>query len=75
MTYDDLIERVEWGEEFNFEYENEQYWVSQNNDGYYLTRVNDSSTQEFKTAKDLFINGRIDNKSMFELWELICDQF
>lgn len=75
MTYEELIERVTWGEEFSFKYNNEQYWISQNKDGRYLTRVSDSYTQKFKTTKELFEKGKIEGKSIFEIWDSICKQF
>ena len=75
MTYEELIERVNWGEEFPFKYNNEQYWISQNKDGHYLTRVSDSYTQEFKTTAELFEKGRIEGKSILEIWSYIQEQF
>nr|WP_307394945.1 hypothetical protein [Paenibacillus anaericanus] len=61
--------------EYNFYLEDEEYWISHNVDGYYLTRVRDSYSQEFKTAEDLFGNGRIDGKSLLELWNSIKEYF
>ncbi|WP_245640150.1 hypothetical protein [Paenibacillus dakarensis] len=44
MEYAELVQRVGWGEEFQFYYKNEQYWISTNEEGYYLTRGKDSYT-------------------------------
>ncbi|MCQ1530218.1 hypothetical protein [Lutispora saccharofermentans] len=75
MTYEELIERVTWGEEFSFKYNNEKYWISQNKDGRYLTRVRDSYTQGFKTTAELFEKGRIEGKTILEIWSFIHEQF
>ncbi|MDR1385001.1 MAG: hypothetical protein LBJ67_14305 [Planctomycetaceae bacterium] len=74
MTYNDFVERVGWGEEFTFVYNSDQYWISQNKDGHYLTRIRDSFTQKFLTVPELFENGKIDDKSIIELWHYIGDQ-
>ncbi|MCQ6282800.1 hypothetical protein [Bacillus sp. EB600] len=66
--FEEFQERIAWGEEFNFYYQNEEYWVSQNQDGYYLTRVKGSFTQEFKTPELLFKNGTIQGKLLSEIF-------
>lgn len=71
MDYNELVERVGWGEEFSFYYQDEQYWISRNENGLYLTREKDSYYQSFKTSEDLFLNGRIDGQSIKDLWNLI----
>lgn len=57
MTWNEFVElqeRVGWGEKFSFAYKEEEYWISQNTDGYYLTRSKDSMTQEFDTSEAFF---------------------
>ena len=49
MNYEDLVERVGWGEEFSFQYCGDEYWISQNAKGRYLTRVADGYAQDFRT--------------------------
>jgi len=71
MDYEELKQRVAMGEEFQFYYRDESFWISRNKDGYYLTRVRDSYSQSFKTSNELFENGRIDEKSIQELWREI----
>ncbi|WP_019421386.1 hypothetical protein [Paenibacillus sp. OSY-SE] len=71
MEYSELVQRVGWGEEFQFYYQNEEYWISTNKEGYYLTRGKDSFTQSFQTAEELFKEGRIDGETILELWGLI----
>ena len=64
----ELRERVAIGEEFNFIYKNDEYWISQNPDGYYLTRVKDLFTQEFDTSEALFENGTIEGRLLLEIY-------
>lgn len=71
MDYKEFRERVELGEEFQFYFQEESYWISQNADGYYLTRVKDGDSQSFTSANDLFEKGTIEGKTLFELWEQI----
>lgn len=69
LDFDEFAQRVAMGEEFQFYYKNEGYWISRNNESFYLTRVQDSSSQTFKTSEDLFKEGRIENKTIHELRE------
>lgn len=71
MDYKEFKARVELGEEFQFYFQEESYWVSQNAEGYYLTRETDSDSQSFTSANDLFEKGTIEGKTLFELWEQI----
>jgi hypothetical protein len=71
LDYNELVERVGWGEEFTFFYQDERYWISRNENGLYLTREKDRYYQSFKTSEDLFLNGRIDGQSIKDLWNLI----
>lgn len=75
MQYEDLIERVGWGEEILFEYHGEKYWISQNPNGRYLTRESDGYSQEFKTTYELFNNAKIEGKSILQIWDEIKNQF
>ncbi|MCP3794703.1 hypothetical protein [Paenibacillus sp. CH40] len=71
MEYNELVERFEMGEEFQFYYKNDSYWISQNEEEYFLTREKDSFSQSFESARELFINGKIDDKTILELWDSI----
>lgn len=75
MRYEDLVERVGWGEEFLFQYHDDEYWISQNPKGHYLTRVSDSYSQDFKTTKELFDEARIHGKTILQIWDEIENQF
>ncbi|WP_041580557.1 hypothetical protein [Bacillus sp. 1NLA3E] len=71
MTSKEFIEfqeGIEIGEEYCFTYKNEEYWISQNPDGYYLTRVRGSYTQEFDTSEALFKNGTIEGRLLAEIY-------
>lgn len=59
MDYEELKERVFMGEEFQFYYLNNSYWVSQNKEGFYLTNEREGSSQKFSSAKELFDNAEI----------------
>ncbi|WP_257820182.1 hypothetical protein [Salipaludibacillus agaradhaerens] len=71
LDYQELVTRVNSGEEFQFYYKKEEYWISMNKEGYYLTRGKDSYYQSFLSANALFEHGRIDGKSIQELWKEI----
>ena len=71
MTLKEFIEFQEGianGEEYPFTYQNEEYWISQNPEGYYLTRVRGSYTQEFDTSEALFKNGAIEGRLIAEIY-------
>ncbi|MEC0233212.1 hypothetical protein P4H71_02420 [Paenibacillus kribbensis] len=69
MEYTELVERLEMGEEFQFYYKNDSHWISQNEEEYFLTRERDSFSQSFESARELFANGKIDDKTILELWD------
>ncbi|ALP37940.1 hypothetical protein E4V51_11435 [Paenibacillus sp. 28ISP30-2] len=71
MEYNELVERFEMGEEFQFYYKNDSYWISQNEEEYFLTRERDSFSQSFESARELFANGKIADKTILELWDNI----
>lgn len=75
MKYEELIERVGWGEEFLFEYCGEKYWISQNHKGRYLTRVSDGYSQDFNSTNELFNSAKINGKTILQLWNEIEEQF
>ncbi|MDR0298969.1 MAG: hypothetical protein LBI13_02650 [Streptococcaceae bacterium] len=72
-----LKERVGWGEEFLFRYKNNEYWISQNEFGIYLTKVDTKGnlTQNFSTADDLFRDGRVNGEKIDDIWEEIKKEF
>jgi hypothetical protein len=69
--FEEFQERIGWGEEFNFYYKDEEYWISQNLDGYYLTKGKGSFTQGFNTIEQLFQKGTIQGKLLSEIYEEI----
>lgn len=75
VKYEDLVERVGWGEEFLFQYRGKEYWISQNAEGRYLTRVEDEYSQGFRTTQELFDKAQIDGNKILQIWDQIKDQF
>lgn len=75
VKYEDLVERVGWGEEFPFQYRGDEYWISQNAEGRYLTRVADGYSQDFRTTHELFDKAQIDGKTILQIWDEIKNQF
>ncbi|QOS80853.1 hypothetical protein JNUCC31_08265 [Paenibacillus sp. JNUCC31] len=68
MDFEEMKQRVEMGEEFQFYYKLDSYWISHNQAGFYLTRVKDSYSQFFKTSNELFKDAQIEGKKLLELW-------
>lgn len=71
MTLNEFIELQESvvnGEEFCFDYQNEEFWISKNSNVYYITRSRDSFTQEFDTSDTLFKNGTIDDRLLSDIY-------
>ncbi len=61
---------------FQFNYEDEEYWISKNSADNYLTKVSDGYTQEFKNLNELLEKAEIDGKSIMEIREkgyCFCD--
>jgi len=71
MEFEEFKSLVKCGVEYNFDIENTEYWISHNNEGYYLTRVKDTYTQSFKTSEELFEKAKIGNNSLEKLWPQI----
>lgn len=71
MKFEEYKTLVQCGMEYNFYIDDAEYWISHNEDGYYLTRVIDSYTQEFSSSDELFQNARICGKTISELWDVI----
>jgi hypothetical protein len=66
--FNEFRQRVEMGEEFQVYHDGKEYWISQNVNGYYFTRVKDRFSQDFKSATDLLENATIDSKLIKHLW-------
>ena len=75
QEYNEFKKMVGYGMEYLLYFNDEEYWISCNSEGYYLTRSKDSYSQDFLNSEELFENGRIDGKSILEIWEEIKDQF
>ncbi|MGY3779295.1 hypothetical protein [Isobaculum melis] len=75
MTYEELVKTLAYGEEYNFYYNNEEYWISKNKEGNYLTKVIDGTTQSFANSDELLEKAKIDGKTIKELWHVIKYNF
>ncbi|MDT0015665.1 hypothetical protein QJV03_00530 [Listeria swaminathanii] len=75
MEYEQMADSLTYGEEYNFYYQNEEYWLSENQEGHYLTKVSDGETQEFKTSEELLEKAKINGKSIIDIWKDIQSQF
>ena len=71
MDYNEFAERVGLGEEFNFYLNDFEYWISNNSEGYYLTKC---ISQSFTTVDDLFNKSKVDGKNIQDLWSDIREQ-
>lgn len=74
MTYkefQELKERVNWGEEFLIYHNQLGYWISQNQKGVYFTRNHDSFTQEFINSEELFEKAMIGNRYLKDIYNEI----
>jgi hypothetical protein len=71
MTLKEAMQRVAMGEEFSFYYNDESYWISHNEDGFYLTKEINGDTQEFNSSEELFNKSTIDGIQIKEIWYMI----
>ncbi|MCA0993405.1 hypothetical protein [Pseudalkalibacillus hwajinpoensis] len=60
---------IQIGEEYNFYYGKDEYWISQNEERFYLTKVQGAVTQEFSTASQLFAEGKVDGRCISDIYE------
>ena len=67
-SYEELKRDLKVGHEVEFYYQNHKYSISNNKDGWYLTKYFDENDQSFKTSQELLKNGRIDSKTLEEIW-------
>ncbi|WP_099225416.1 hypothetical protein [Listeria costaricensis] len=75
MKFEEMATSLAYGEEYNFYYKDEEYWISKNSVGNYLTQVSNGSTQEFKSSEELLEKARIEGKSILEIWHDIVEYF
>lgn len=72
MDYEEFKERLNWGEEFEFEYNSKNYWISVSQDGEYI--LNDYQLNfeiHFQSVKDLLNNAKVDGMKISEIWDQI----
>ncbi|MFJ7309601.1 hypothetical protein [Peribacillus frigoritolerans] len=61
MTLAELTERLLNGEEFVFNFQDNEYWISQNEGLFFLTVVSESFSQEYKSVFDLIEEGTLNS--------------
>lgn len=69
QQYLDLQKLIDIGEELNFKYKGNEYWISNTPDNkHHLTRVSDAYTQTFDNPKTLFKKGKIDGHHFGDIY-------
>ena len=59
---------ISMGDELNFYYKNDEYWISHIQDKSFLSRTKDFYTQEFCGHKELFEHATIESKKTSEVY-------
>ncbi len=70
-SYKELKYDLEMGHEVEFFHMKKKYSISNNKDGWYLTRYYDENYQPFKTVQELLEYGRITGKSLEDIWDQV----
>ncbi|GLC88468.1 hypothetical protein [Lysinibacillus piscis] len=71
-AYKKLQSLIAIGEELNFYYKNDEYWISYGRDGEsYLARSRDHYTQEFSNYEELFEKATIEGIKISEIYPKI----
>ncbi|WP_153733150.1 hypothetical protein [Sporosarcina obsidiansis] len=65
--YEEFQKLIGMGEELNFYYRGDEYWISHTPGKSYLTRSEDSYSQEFSSHEQLFERGMIDRIHLYDL--------
>ncbi|GAA5416681.1 hypothetical protein Pryu01_01719 [Paraliobacillus ryukyuensis] len=71
QEFDKLKNLIAIGEEINFDYNSQEYWISQTPGEYHLTRVSDSYSQTFKTVDNLFNNATLNGEYLKDVYSEI----
>ncbi|RKD26035.1 hypothetical protein BEP19_01565 [Ammoniphilus oxalaticus] len=67
-TFDDLTRDLMIGHELHFRYNGKNYYISQSQGGWVLTRF-DQQYELFESQAALLQGGKIDGKSLREIWD------
>lgn len=67
ITYNELLEYLKLGDEIEFKYKNKKYSINCGQKNWYLTEYY-SVNQEFSDTNELLKYGRIDGKTIKEVW-------
>lgn len=71
MTLSELTERLLHGEEFVFDFQGDEYWISQTEEKILLTLVSESYSQEFESVSDLLKKGTLNSIPFKEAFDEI----
>lgn len=66
--YLNLQSAIAMGEELNFYYNNDEYWISNNPGEHYLTRSRGQYTQVYASCEELFEKGTIEGIKLSEIY-------
>ena len=73
LTYKEMLELLEIGEEFYITYQSKKYWISQTEDFIVLTKY-DGSYHTFNSVLDFDMHARIEGEPIKTLWEQLTVQ-
>lgn len=59
---------ISMGDELNFYYKDDEYWISHSLEKSFLSRTKDSYTQEFNSYKELFDNATIEGIGISKIY-------
>jgi len=68
-SYEELKSDLATGHEVEFYYNGHKYSISNNKFGWYLTKYYDENYQSFKTVNELLERGKINRKTLEEIWD------
>jgi len=71
MTEKEYLEfksRIAMGDELNFYYKDDEYWISHNPGKSYLSRTKDHYSQEFNGHKELFEKATIEGMRISKIY-------
>lgn len=72
MTYQEMIEMIDRGEEFEIFYQSHKFWISQTKDHIILTPDGrPDQSQYFKTLKEFEIEARLDGELLSDIKDFI----
>ena len=71
FSYEELRKYLSQGRELHFFYQNYQYSISNNKDGYYLKKFSEPEGQDFISVEELLANGKVESYGLEEIWDAV----